>query len=321
MSDLTDDPTLLASAYLDNEATPDERALVETSAELLAEVERLGRVRTVLGATGEPISLAAREAHLAAALDVWGRMTEIDGTGDTPAPGLDDVAAAALSTPRSSSGDRRGSKRSGLASSPWILGAAAALVLTAGVGAVFLGGRGSSDDSNTALAPADVVVDESAVTDAASRAADAEPETTSAALDDVSTAGAPESQELATEESTAAAGDFGDRTSTEAPTATPFVDSDVAPGEVEVVKLESIDDLATFASSAVFSFDGEPIPADDDWEPEAGSCEAKLGIERRVDVALYIDTLVNVGVDLEDLVAYAYNDEDCSIVARTALDR
>ena len=68
MSDPTDDLTLLASAYLDGEATPDERALVETSVDALAEVERLARVRTVLEATVEPVALAAREAHLAAAL-------------------------------------------------------------------------------------------------------------------------------------------------------------------------------------------------------------------------------------------------------------
>ena len=80
MSDPTDDLTLLASAYLDGEATPDERALVETSVDALAEVERLARVRTVLEATVEPVSLAAREAHLAAALDVWERMR--DSTGD-----------------------------------------------------------------------------------------------------------------------------------------------------------------------------------------------------------------------------------------------
>ena len=38
---MTDDLTLLASAYLDGEATPDERARVEADPALLAEVERL----------------------------------------------------------------------------------------------------------------------------------------------------------------------------------------------------------------------------------------------------------------------------------------
>ena len=131
MSEPTDDPTLLASAYLDDEATLDERALVETSQETLDEVERLGRVRTVLAATVEPVSLAAREAHLAAALDVWERMTTADGSGDTPS--VDAVAAAALSTPRSGRDGRR-SQRSGWATAPWFLGAAASLVLVAGVG-------------------------------------------------------------------------------------------------------------------------------------------------------------------------------------------
>ena len=138
-----DDTTLLASAYLDDEATPDERALVETSPEALAVVADFGNVRTVLGATAPEASLSEREGHLATALDVWGRMSALERSGEvTPSDGLDAAAAAAVMTPLD--GTRRGRPdrptRAGAVSMPqWVLGAAAALVMIAGIGAVVLG--------------------------------------------------------------------------------------------------------------------------------------------------------------------------------------
>ena len=45
---MNDDLTLLASAYLDGEATPDERARVEADPSLLREVERLRAARATL---------------------------------------------------------------------------------------------------------------------------------------------------------------------------------------------------------------------------------------------------------------------------------
>ena len=70
---MTDDLTLLASTYLDGEATPDERARVEADAALLAEVERLRTARaTLLDARWfERPGDDAREAAIAAALAAW----------------------------------------------------------------------------------------------------------------------------------------------------------------------------------------------------------------------------------------------------------
>lgn len=157
MSDTTGtqgaDPTsieLLASAYLDGEVTPEERAQVEASREALDEVERLRQVRAVLGATTEPPAISVREAHLAAALDVWDRMPETERAGEvTPSAGLDAAAAAAISTPAPSSLNSRRDRRSGRGTTKWLLGAAAGLAVIAGAGIVFQG-LGTSDDSDSA---------------------------------------------------------------------------------------------------------------------------------------------------------------------------
>src|SRR5262245_30967997 len=58
----------LASAYLDGEATPDERAAVERDATLLARVEELRAVRRVLAAPVPPRPAADVDAAVAAAL-------------------------------------------------------------------------------------------------------------------------------------------------------------------------------------------------------------------------------------------------------------
>ena len=164
MSDDTDDQihenSLLASAYLDGEATPDERALVETSPDTLAEVDALSQVRTVLAATAPTASLSEREAHLSNALDVWERMSDLERSGEaTPADGVDAAAAAALITPMSTSEGRRarggrskGRRSGGSGASQWLLGAAATLVVVAGGAAVVRGildeDPGSNDVAN-----------------------------------------------------------------------------------------------------------------------------------------------------------------------------
>ena len=52
---MNDDLTLLASSYLDGDVTADERALVETDPDALAEVERLRSVRALLGDVEPPM--------------------------------------------------------------------------------------------------------------------------------------------------------------------------------------------------------------------------------------------------------------------------
>jgi hypothetical protein len=323
MSDPTDDPTFLASVYLDDEASRDERALVETSPEALGEVERLARVRTVLGATVEPVSLAEREAHLAAALDVWERMTDGDGTGEvTPASGLDAAAGAALTTPRSSSSGargRRGSSRSGWTSSTWLLGAAAALVVLAGVGAVLSRGGTSNDSASEASESTSTDVSTGQAPTAA-----AEPNSAEVA-DDALTADQAEAEFAAegsaaareteeTDSTDAAAGDVGE---------VPPVNSiPAAPAsEADLVQLNTLDELAAFAGPAITALEAGSVSAEDrDLEPEPGSCENALDIELIVDAAFYQETRVLVGIDEQQRIAFAYTD-DCSIVAQTRLDR
>jgi hypothetical protein len=300
MSDLTDDPTFLASVYLDDEATRDERALVETSPETLGEVERLGRVRTVLAATVEPVSLAEREGHLAAALDVWERMSIGDGTGEvTPAGGVDAAAAAALTTARSSSSGRRGrgSKRSGWASSPWLLGAAAALVVVAGVGAVLRGGVGSGNDDASPLATepnAALEAQSAEATDRAPADQGADAPTADPAADEqpASTESSSEA-DLSAQATGAGTGDPG--------------------SEAPLVRLESTDDLAAFAAAA----SGAEGESTDSFEN--GSCEDRLSIDLIVDVAFFEDTPVTVGIDLPESIAVAYTTDDCTVVAQTPL--
>ena len=80
---MNDDLTILASAYLDGDVTADERAQVESSDELLLEVDRLRTVRAVLlhhaAAGSAPISM--REEHLATALGAWDRLPDNERTG------------------------------------------------------------------------------------------------------------------------------------------------------------------------------------------------------------------------------------------------
>src|SRR5688572_7524190 len=68
-----DDLNQLASAYLDDETTPDERARVETDHEVTATVARMRAVRALL-ADVEPAAISMRERQLAAALDAWDRV-------------------------------------------------------------------------------------------------------------------------------------------------------------------------------------------------------------------------------------------------------
>ncbi|HKA04547.1 MAG TPA: zf-HC2 domain-containing protein [Acidimicrobiales bacterium] len=71
MSDPTRPPSdeldELASAYLDGEVTPDERARVEADPDLRARVGELGAVRAALAAPPDPADAAARDRALAAA--------------------------------------------------------------------------------------------------------------------------------------------------------------------------------------------------------------------------------------------------------------
>src|SRR5262245_44570281 len=85
----TDDLELV-TAYLDGEATADERARVEADADLLAEVDRQRVVRAALHDV-EPPSDATRESAIAAALAVFD--DEIAPLAAAPPPPAPDVTA------------------------------------------------------------------------------------------------------------------------------------------------------------------------------------------------------------------------------------
>ena len=88
---MTDDQLELVNAYLDGEATPDERALVESDAELLAEVARLRTVRNALSDVAPP-SASARESAIAAALAVFDELPAAAAAPAAPAPRSDATA-------------------------------------------------------------------------------------------------------------------------------------------------------------------------------------------------------------------------------------
>lgn len=358
MSDTTGtqgaDPTgneLLASAYLDSEVTADERARVESSPELLAEVERLRQVRAVLGATTEPPPISVREAHLAAALDVWDRMPESERAGEvTPSAGMDAAAAAAISTPSATSLDTRrarrsGGGRSGGGSTKWLLGAAAGLAVLAGAGIV-LQGLGSDDDESDAFdaseaeAPAEEAASEDEIVAdmAASEFVGDEVESApgefnaddveaddgrfdEAAADEPAEEPAEDvaSMEIAAEEPPA------DDAEAEAGTVDESSDpaEDPSPPEVGQFPLETSQDLADFGAAAAYAPVDPNAPAEE-IEPTFNTCDVEFAGLFEFDTfagpALYQGAPVIVGVDISadppSVIAYS---EECEFVASAPL--
>jgi len=338
MTDMTDDPTqdptVLASAYLDGEVTPDERALVESSPELLTEVEQLRVVRSIVAGNTEPAPLSAREAHLAAALDVF------DQLGATPSGA---APAASLGARRARRDRRRGERKPG-ERSKLLLGTAAGLVVLAGAGAVIRGvivGSNADDDSfdvaeeapveepaEAPLGPAESDVfteleggntnDELRTDiDAGEVAQDVSAESAPAAVEESEAADeafdepAEEPAEESAEDSVG--DDPADGDSAEGDDASSPED---APPEVDVVELLTPQDLADLAAPAAYA----PTPAGSDpvdLEAPFSDCFAEppagLGIDRLAEPAFVAGELVNVGADLDTGLAYAFRD-DCSIV-------
>ncbi len=343
MSDETHDQihenALLASVYLDGEATSDERALVETSPDTLAEVAALSQVRDVLIATAPEAALSERESHLAGALDVWERMSDLERSGEaTPSDGVDAAAAAAVLTPISSSDGRRGrsgrsrNKANSLGASQWLLGAAATLLIVVGAAAVLRGivaedasndatGVESGSDDPTELSEVEVAEAKEvaggdvgddfvpAATDLTDDVAN-NPDVDNDGLFDDEASPAASTRTDAAEESEASADSASD-------TESPALDEQPPPApEFARVELETPEDLADYGSLAVRPIaPGGPVTtADFDDEPPQDSCEARLGLEKRLLPALYRGEEVNVGVDIDKQLVIAYTD-DCRIVA------
>jgi hypothetical protein len=144
---VSDEAWELASAYLDNEVTPDERAHVEASPLLLSLVAQLQPNRDTLQAVAVP-SAATREAAVAKALQTLDA-PEAGTAASPPAISLDQVRAKRASRPNR-----------------WLapLAAAAGIAVVVGLGATVLG-KGSETKtasrtdsaSSVAAAPATTV--------------------------------------------------------------------------------------------------------------------------------------------------------------------
>ena len=305
---MNDDLTQLASAYLDDDVTADERAQVDRDAAALAEVERLRAVRALLGDV-EPPAISLREAQLAAALDVWERLPEAERTGarrdQTPA-GID---AAAVAGAASVTAPTPINKRPRAVSTRWLTGAAAALVLVLAGGVALQLRTGEDDEASTSADAAE----ELAADDSDSAAvADAQRAGGALGADELAPAG---------ESADAVAGDLDTGVSDPAPPSE----------EAGLVLLLTPTDLADFASAAV----GAPVAPDDVpaatsaqsdedlAEAESFIAEAEvprcLGVDVIVGPAVYGDVAVIVGIDEGRDLAIAYQPIGCSEVARVRL--
>ncbi len=341
---MTDDDLNLASAYLDGDVTADERARVEADAELIAEVERLRQVRIVLG-DPEPPAISMRERHLAAALDAWDRLPDVERIGavrdQTPA-GVDAAAAAAASTVSAPPPTSLATRRQALGRRR-LLAAAAGLVVVLAGGVVLNQVFTDDDDSDTADSAAEplpeVAADEPAseVEDLA-RDAGAEFAEGSGSADvgttDAPAEAAPELADDAPADAPAeAAPDAeGEPVAEGEPTGGP----EAAPPEEDVVLLESNQDLLDYGANARSL--GVPTAdqtADDVAEPTDGGEDAGedgdeggdgtveegfevpqcSGIEIVVGPANFRGEQVVVGIDLDTDEAVAHT-LDCTEIAR-----
>ena len=154
---MNDDQLELANAYLDGEVTPEERAVVESDAALLAEVNRLSELRVVLGAVDRP-SDSARESAIAAALAAFDAATSSEPPAEStaaalasaPAPDGPPVTPPAPANVTSLDARRRVRLTRGLSA------AAAALIVVAG--AVVINQRGDDDSTQPMSVERDDVV-------------------------------------------------------------------------------------------------------------------------------------------------------------------
>jgi hypothetical protein len=321
---MNEDFTILASAYLDGAATPEERAQVTSSPDLLAEVERQRLVRALL-ADVETSSISLREQHLAAALGAWDRLPDAERTGaarDITPQGIDPATAAAASTistpPPTSLEGRRRSK-----TARWMGAAAAALALVLAGGVVLQSISSDDDDDSISSAAVDSSDDAPEPNSSAAIADEAADELQ---RDLQSSAGA--SQEVVEE-------------TADAPTALDEdslgidIDAEAPPKEADLEVLSTPEQLGIFASDAVGAPSSPDTPASTDASAETATQADGLsedeeviqafefplcgGADYVVGPAEYRGEPVVVGVDESRGLAIAYRALDCSVIARAAL--
>ena len=136
------DDDLLASLYLDGEATPAERARVEADPRLVAQVQAFEAMANELSSVTPPPGLG--HSQIAAALDIFDQQQTPAGTatplvvGDSAAPPSPESAGV------TSLAERRKRKQSkGIP--PWLSAAAAGVLVIAGLGLASTLTGGSDD--------------------------------------------------------------------------------------------------------------------------------------------------------------------------------
>tara|TARA_B110000483_G_scaffold85199_1_gene105486 strand:- start:3016 stop:3981 length:966 start_codon:yes stop_codon:yes gene_type:complete len=321
---MNNDLTLLASAYLDGDTTPAERAQVDSDPTALMEVERLRQVRAVLSLT-DSASISTRERHLATAFEVWDRMPTSEFSRDATPAGAESAAAAgqaSITSPTSPTVWRQRSSSNRLL----VLAAGLVVVLGGGVAARGFIPWNNSNDSISSKAASDV---EQSLSPRAELEVEAADETFSDAGD-------------------AAASELSSADAPAAPDADTLVggESEGSPDEgLEV--LSSAEDLAVFAndlnrttllagnngvdeaasesaaqSDAAFDVSVQAAPGNASVAPFP-LCDL---VTRIVGPALWdapglVDVPVIVGIDDNNGEAVAYEPGDCTVTARTPLLR
>ena len=317
---MSDDLTSLASAYLDGDLDAADRARVESTPELLTEVDRLRQIRAVLADLPE-VSISARERHLAQAFDAWERLPEQERTGalrdGTPA-GLDAAAvagAAGVSTPRRMS--RRAGRRAGRRgahSSTWLAAAAAGLVIVLAVGLVLRSANIDDNDDTVAESSSDAAAEQTSSADtqapAVAAATLAESEVQRASAGGTEAAPSENASDVATD-----------------------LEAEAPPSDAgELAVLLTPDDLADFAAAALDApasadlpegatviTDGAPADTDTDTAPTDFSLAKCLGADVVVGLASYQGQTVVVGLDVSRDLALAYLADGCVRVASAPL--
>lgn len=177
---MTDDQYLLASAYLDGDVTPNERAAAEADPAVMAEVARLRDLQIALRSV-EPPSADTRAAMIGAAL------AEFQPTAQPLAAPSPASALSPSPSPMTSAGSRRAARWS-----TWErgLGLAAAAVAVLAVGAVVVTGLrgGGSDDDSASSAPTEGLEQTEIAADGRSAGPEASPGSAEVMLDAADTA-------------------------------------------------------------------------------------------------------------------------------------
>jgi hypothetical protein len=321
---MNDDLTLLASAYLDGDTTPAERAQVDSNPAAVMEVERLRQVRAVLSST-DSAPISTRERHLAAAFEVWDRVPTSEFGRDATPAGAQSAAAAGQASITSATSVGVVRQRS---TSNRLVVLAAGLIVVLGGGIVARGFIFSNNND-----------------DAIARDADANAEQSLSPRAELSVEAA---DETFNDAGAAAASELNSADAPAEPDADTLVggESEGSPDEgLEV--LSSAEDLAAFANDLnrttllVGDDDAgaEPTPQSDaafDASVQAAPGDAKVAafplcdlVTRIVGPALWntpglLDVPVIVGIaDIAGIAseAVAYQPDDCTVMARTPLLR